>query len=84
MAYIVRGLGYIKNIKDVEEIAITIICPELRYRFCSNGWGFTSRDFDANGEGEVVGGIGDASRGENADKVIDAVKQKMKEVEKIV
>jgi Cu(I)/Ag(I) efflux system membrane protein CusA/SilA len=25
MAYIVRGLGYIKNIKDVEEIAIKII-----------------------------------------------------------
>jgi hypothetical protein len=42
----------------VEEIAIKIIiCPELRYRFCSNGWGFTSGDFDANGEGEVVGGI---------------------------
>jgi Cu(I)/Ag(I) efflux system membrane protein CusA/SilA len=39
MAYIVRGLGYIKNIKDVEEIAIKIIIGSReRYRFCSNGW----------------------------------------------
>jgi Cu(I)/Ag(I) efflux system membrane protein CusA/SilA len=36
--------------------------------------GFTSRDFDANGEGEVVGGIVVMRYGENADKVIDAVK----------
>lgn len=38
--------------------------------------------FDANGEGEVVGGIVVMRYGENADKVIDAVKLKMKEVEK--
>jgi Cu(I)/Ag(I) efflux system membrane protein CusA/SilA len=38
--------------------------------------------FDANGEGEVVGGIVVMRYGENADKVIDA-KAKMKEVEKI-
>jgi Cu(I)/Ag(I) efflux system membrane protein CusA/SilA len=37
--------------------------------------GFTSRDFDANGEGEVVGEIV-MRYGENADKVIDAVKLK--------
>jgi Cu(I)/Ag(I) efflux system membrane protein CusA/SilA len=43
----------------------------VRYRFCSNGWGFTS-DFDANGEGEVVGGIVVMRYGENADKAIDA------------
>jgi Cu(I)/Ag(I) efflux system membrane protein CusA/SilA len=40
-------------------------------------------DFDANGEGEVVGGIVVMRYGENADKVIDAVKLKMKEVERI-
>jgi Cu(I)/Ag(I) efflux system membrane protein CusA/SilA len=43
--------------------------------------GFTSGDFDANGEGEVVGGIVVMRYGENADKVIDG-KAKMKEVEK--
>jgi Cu(I)/Ag(I) efflux system membrane protein CusA/SilA len=36
--------------------------------------GDLSRDFDANGEGEVVGGM--MRYGENADKVIDAVKVK--------
>ena len=38
--------------------------------------------FDQNGEGEVVGGIVVMRYGENADKVIKAVKLKMKEVEK--
>jgi Cu(I)/Ag(I) efflux system membrane protein CusA/SilA len=38
--------------------------------------------FDANGEGEVVGGIVVMRYGENADKVIQAVKEKMKEVQK--
>lgn len=38
--------------------------------------------FDADGQGEVVGGIVVMRYGENADKVIKAVKMKMKEVEK--
>jgi len=38
--------------------------------------------FDENGEGEVVGGIVVMRYGENADKVIKAVKEKMKGVEK--
>jgi Cu(I)/Ag(I) efflux system membrane protein CusA/SilA len=38
--------------------------------------------FDANGEGEVVGGIVVMRYGENADKVIQAVKEK-KEVQKV-
>src|SRR5690606_36927099 len=38
--------------------------------------------FDADGEGEVVGGIVVARYGENADKVINDVKEKMKDVEK--
>jgi Cu/Ag efflux pump CusA len=38
--------------------------------------------FDQNGKGEVVGGIVVMRYGENADKVIKAVKLKMKEVEK--
>ncbi|MGK4422461.1 efflux RND transporter permease subunit, partial [Klebsiella pneumoniae] len=38
--------------------------------------------FDVNGEGEVVGGIVVMRYGQNADKVIQAVKEKMKEVEK--
>lgn len=38
--------------------------------------------FDQNGDGEVVGGMVVMRYGENADKVIKAVKEKMKEVEK--
>ena len=38
--------------------------------------------FDENGEGEVVGGIVVMRYGENADKVINAVKEKMKKVQK--
>ena len=38
--------------------------------------------FDMDGKGEVVGGIVVMRYGENANKVIEAVKAKMKEVEK--
>jgi Cu(I)/Ag(I) efflux system membrane protein CusA/SilA len=38
--------------------------------------------FDSNGEGEVVGGIVVMRYGQNAEQVIRAVKEKMKDVEK--
>ena len=86
MSYIVRGLGYIKNIKDVEDIAIKNYnsVPVKVSDIGSVQMGGDSRVgiFDANGEGEVVGGIVVMRYGENADKVINAVKVKMKEVEK--
>jgi len=86
MAYIIRGLGYIKNKEDIESIAVTQF----------NGIPVTVRDigsvqmggdlrlgiFDKDGEGEVVGGIVVMRYNENANKVITAVKAKMKEVEK--
>lgn len=86
MAYIIRGLGYIKNISDIENIALenyngipvrvkdigTVqLGPDLRLGI-----------FDSNGEGEVVGGIVVMRYGENADKVIDAVKKKMGDIQK--
>lgn len=85
-AYIIRGLGYIHNKEDIEKIAVAN----------NNGIPVRVRDigtvqmggelrlgiFDENGEGEVVGGIVVMRYGENADKVIQAVKVKMKEVEK--
>jgi CzcA family heavy metal efflux pump len=86
MSYIVRGLGYIKNIKDVEDIAIKNYnsVPVKVSDVGSVQMGGDSRVgiFDANGEGEVVGGIVVMRYGENADKVIEAVKLKMKDVEK--
>ena len=86
MAYIVRGLGYIKNIKDIEDITIKNYnsVPVLVRDIGSVQMGGDLRlgIFDQNGEGEVVGGIVVMRYGENADKVIKSVKEKMKEVEK--
>ncbi len=80
--YMVRGLGYIKNIADVEnivvgtdpkgtpilikDVALVRLGPELRR-------GVT----EANGTGEVVGGIVVMRFGENARTVIEGVKQKL-------
>lgn len=86
MAYIIRGLGYIQNKDDIENIGIAN----------NNGIPVRVKDigtvqlggeerlgiFDENGNGEVVGGIVVMRYGENADKVITAVKAKMKIVEK--
>ena len=86
MSYIIRGLGYIKRVEDVENISVAN----------NNGIPIRIKDvgtvqmggetrlgiFDENGEGEVVGGIVVMRFGENADKVITAVKQKMGDVQK--
>jgi Cu(I)/Ag(I) efflux system membrane protein CusA/SilA len=86
MAYIVRGLGYIKNIKDVENIAVkNYNSVPVRVKDIGSiqmGGDLRLGIFDENGTGEVVGGIVVMRYGENADKVIKAIKLKMKEVEK--
>lgn len=86
MSYIIRGLGYIKNIKDVEEIAIknynSVPVKVSDVGSVQMGGDLRLGIFDQNGTGEVVGGIVVMRYGENADKVIQVVKLKMKEVEK--
>jgi CzcA family heavy metal efflux pump len=86
MAYIVRGLGYIENIKDIENLTIkdynSIPVKVKDIGTVQMGSDLRLGVFDANGEGEVVGGIVVMRYGENADKVIKAIKTKMKEVEK--
>ncbi len=83
--YMVRGLGYIKGIADVEnivlgtdgrgtpvlikDVALVRLGPELRRGLA-----------EGNGEGEVVGGIVIMRFGENARAVIDGVKQKLEEL----
>jgi Cu(I)/Ag(I) efflux system membrane protein CusA/SilA len=85
--YMVRGLGYIKSIQDVENIVVGVdrqgtpvmikdigivrLGPALRR-------GLT----EANGQGEVVGGIVIARFHENARAVIDGVKAKLRELKK--
>jgi Cu(I)/Ag(I) efflux system membrane protein CusA/SilA len=86
MSYIIRGLGYIRNKDDIENIALTNY-NGIPVRIKDVGTVQMGGDerlgiFDENGEGEVVGGIVVMRYNENADKVITAVKAKMKDVEK--
>ena len=80
--YMVRGLGYIQSIEDIEQIAIKVdengtpirikdlahvhVGPELRRGVA-----------ELNGEGEVAGGIVIMRYGENALATINGVKQKL-------
>jgi len=86
MSYIIRGLGYIKDKTDLENIALaTNNGVPIRVRDIGTvqmGGDLRLGIFDQNGEGEVVGGIVVMRYGENADRVIHAVKDKMKDVEK--
>jgi Cu(I)/Ag(I) efflux system membrane protein CusA/SilA len=83
--FMVRGLGYIKGVKDLEmvplrvdkdgtptlvrDVATVKVGPELRRGLA-----------DYNGNGEVVGGIIVMRYGENALKVIQNVKNKLEQL----
>ena len=83
--FMVRGLGYIQSIEDVQNTPVGVdengtpilirniahvhLGPELRRGL-----------IDWNGEGETVGGIVVMRYGENALKTIDAVKEKLEEL----
>ncbi|MFH2218459.1 MAG: efflux RND transporter permease subunit [Pseudomonadota bacterium] len=85
--FMVRSLGYIKHIEDIENIAVGVdmkgtpillknianvqIGPELRRGILE--W---------SGEGEVTGGIVVMRYGENALEVIRNIKKRLKELEK--
>ena len=85
--FMVRGLGYIQSIEDVENTPVGVdengtpilirniahvhLGPELRRGLV-----------DWNGEGETVGGIVVMRYGENALKTIDAVKEKLEELKR--
>ena len=82
--YMVRGRGYVKSIRDLEQlvlkteggtpvllkdVATVALGPEMRRGIA-----------DYNGQGDVVGGIVIMREGENALAVIDRVKQKLDDV----
>ncbi|HHM02633.1 MAG TPA: efflux RND transporter permease subunit, partial [Caldithrix abyssi] len=85
--FMVRGLGYIQSIEDIESIPVGVdkdgtpilirqianvhIGPELRRGLA-----------ELNGEGEAVGGVVVMRFGENALKTIELVKEKLKDLEK--
>jgi Cu(I)/Ag(I) efflux system membrane protein CusA/SilA len=86
MAYIIRGLGYIKNKEDVENIALSQVNGiPVRVRDIGSvqmGGDLRLGIFDKDGEGEVVGGIVVMRYNENANRVIADIKKKISEVEK--
>ena len=85
--YVVRGLGYIQSVEDVENIVIGATEDGIPIYVRNIGTVQLGGDIrrgmlDQNGEGEVVGGIVVMRYGENAKDVIDRVKAKMEELEK--
>ncbi len=83
--YFVRGQGYIKSKEDVENTVIKSASngiPILVKNVATVALGGDIRRgaLDKNGEGETVGGIIVMRNGENAQKVIDRVKEKIKEI----
>ena len=86
LAYIIRGLGYIKSIAEIENISLST-SNNVPIRIKDIGMVQMGGDirygiFDENGEGEKVGGIVVMRYGENADAVIRDVKTKLEDVQK--
>jgi Cu/Ag efflux pump CusA len=84
MGYLIQGLGYIKSIKDIEEISVGSF-KSIPIKMKDVADVQMSSDIrlgivDENGEGEVVGGVVVARYGENAKEVIDRVKERLGDV----
>jgi Cu(I)/Ag(I) efflux system membrane protein CusA/SilA len=85
--YLIRGRGYIKSTKDLEDI---VVGADMRGTpiYVRNlgtvqlGGAIRRGMLDMNGEGEAVGGIVVMRYGENAKDVIDRVKEKITALEK--
>jgi len=86
MGYIIRGMGYIKDINEIREITLrTLNTIPVRVKDVADvqmGGDLRLGIIEENGEGERVGGIVVMRYGENAKDVIDRVKEKIKDVEK--
>jgi Cu(I)/Ag(I) efflux system membrane protein CusA/SilA len=83
--YMVRGLGYIKNIPDIENIVLTVDRGGTPIRIKDVARVELGPDerrgiVEKDGEGEVVGGIVVMRFGENALSVINNVKKKIEEI----
>ncbi|MEC7642487.1 MAG: CusA/CzcA family heavy metal efflux RND transporter, partial [Pseudomonadota bacterium] len=83
--YMVRASGYIDSVSDLESIPLGVDengTPLLLKDVADVGVGPQMRRgiAELNGEGEAVGGIVVMRFGENAQKTIDGVKQKLEEL----
>ncbi len=86
IGYIIRGLGYIKDIRQIEDISVTTI-NSIPVRIkdlgaVQMGGELRLGIIEENGEGEKVGGIVVMRYGENAKDLIDRVKIKLDDVQK--
>jgi Cu(I)/Ag(I) efflux system membrane protein CusA/SilA len=85
--YMVRARGYAKSTKDIEEIVVGMDekngTPILIKNIANVSLGPEIRRgvADLDGKGDVVGGIVVMRQGESALRVIDRVKDKLKEIE---
>ncbi|MBU1098738.1 MAG: CusA/CzcA family heavy metal efflux RND transporter [Bacteroidetes bacterium] len=88
MEFMVRGLGYIKNLDDIKKISIGVSpntgTPVYLRDVADVQLGPELRRgiADWNGEGEVVGGIVIIRYGENALSVIELVKERLEQLKK--
>jgi Cu(I)/Ag(I) efflux system membrane protein CusA/SilA len=84
--YMIRGRGYIQSVRDIEEIAVGVSergTPILLRDVARVALGPDMRRglVELDGQGEVVGGIVVMRFGEDAPKVIERVKDKLKAIE---
>lgn len=86
IGYIIRGLGYIKDQKEIENISVkTINTSPVKIKdiaVVQMGGDQRLGIVEENGEGEKVGGIVIMRYGENAKDIIDRIKEKIVDVEK--
>ena len=84
--YLIKGLGYIKNVNDMKKIevgmykSIPITLQDVATVQMSGD--LRLGIMEENGEGEVAGGIVVMRYGENAKDVIERIKKRITEVEK--
>lgn len=87
MEYLIRSLGYVKSKSDLEQIVIMANARGVPVTIgdiatVQMGGEIRRGLLDKNGDGEVVGGIIVMRYGENAKRVIDAVKARLRELSK--
>ncbi|MBI5598610.1 MAG: efflux RND transporter permease subunit [Deltaproteobacteria bacterium] len=85
MEYMVRGRGYIKKIKDIEDIVVAadrkgtpVTVKNLGH--VSMGPDIRRGIADLDGEGDTVGGVAVIRHGENALNVIERIKARIDEI----
>ncbi len=85
-AYFIRGIGQVKTLADIEKIVVKNAqgIPVLIRNIATVQYGSANRygAVTRNGDGEVVAGVVLMLKGENFNKVIANVKQRMAQVQK--